>query len=111
MKKRLNDLTNQENHGSTRSVAELLKSKKTTIHRVIKKALGKIKRKKTKVHALNTGQIKNRTANVKKIYDSHPEVGRDEFVITIYEALLWVDECKGMRSISYTRPGENLPRH
>lgn len=90
-------------------MAKLLKSNPTTVRRVIKRDLGKIKRKKTKVHALKPTHIENRKTNARKLYEHHLAAGRDEYVVTIDEALFRVDDCKGTRSICCTRRGENIP--
>lgn len=109
LKKRLHCLTNHENPKSIRSMAKLLKSIKITIHRVINRDLGKVKRKKTKVHALKESHIQNRQTNARKLYEGHLAGGRDEYVLTIDEALFRVDDFNGTRSICYVRHGENVP--
>ena len=90
-------------------MANLLKSNKTTIHRVITRDLDKIKRKKTKVHALKESHIKNRKTNARKMYETHLAGGKDEYVVTIDEGLFRVDNCNGERSICYMQRGENVP--
>jgi hypothetical protein len=106
---KVNRLTSSKNPKTQQTIANRLGTSRRTVGRIIKNVLGKVKRKKTQVHRLSPKHIQNRKTNARKLYEKHLAGGKDEFVVTIDEALFNVQDSNKGRSICYVRPGEDIP--
>jgi [histone H3]-lysine36 N-dimethyltransferase SETMAR len=106
---RLKRLSSSENPKTQRDIASRLGTSKSTINRVIKKYLGKVTRRKHPVHRLTASHMQNRKTNARKLYENHLAGDKDEYVITIDEALFKVQVSNKERKICYRRRGEKIP--
>lgn len=82
---------------------------RTTIRNVIKDELGMKIKKKVKVHTLTEPQKANRKTNSRKLYENHLAGDKSEFVVTLDEAWLYINECTSTREICYVKQGQTLP--
>ena len=78
-----------------------------SVGRVIREDLGKVLRKKLKVHRLKPTHIANRKRNCRRLYEQHIAGDRSEFSVTLDEALFYLQDIGGERRICYVRPGED----
>jgi hypothetical protein len=101
--RKINALTNKENPPSQNVMAKKLGISQGYVNRIIRKDLGKIVRRKVKVHRLKESHKKNRKTNCRKLYEGHLAGTRSEFVVTLDEALFFVQDCDGTRKICYTK--------
>jgi len=102
-------LTDKENPPSQSFIAKKFNLAQTTVSFVIRKKLGKKIKKKTVVHALKPSHIANRKKNSIGLYKKRLAGQKSEFVVTLDEALFFLDDCKGSRKIYYKKPGKLDP--
>lgn len=55
------------------------------------------------VHALKQSHKANRKTNYRKLYEGHLAGGRSEFVVTLDQALFFVEDCNRTRRICHTK--------
>ena len=79
-----------------RSIAKRLKIAQSTVNQIIHEDLGLIKRKKCTVYSLKDSHRKNRKVNTRKRYENHLAGKRDEYVVTLDEPMVYLDDalCK-----------------
>lgn len=108
--RRVDLLTRKENPPSQRQMQKDVGIPRTSIQRIIKR-LGKRVAFKTTVHSLNSKQMANRKTNSKKIYQKYLAGHRSEFVVTLDEAMFYIQNCNGKRKVCYVKKGEKIPEN
>lgn len=98
-----------ENPASQRTIANKLGCSLRTVNRAIHEDLGLATRKKGKVHALNEGQMKRRAERLKKLVRSELTEANFEFLCTIDESWLYLQDCNRGSDICYVKRGESVP--
>jgi len=77
-----------------------------TIYKIIHGDLNKFTHVKKKVHALKESHKQNRKTNSRKLYEKHLAGKKSEFVVTLDEALFYLQDVNGTRTICYTKDKE-----
>lgn len=108
--KKIDLLTRKKNPPSQRQMAKLVQVPRSTVQQIIKR-LGKRVAFKTTVHSLNPKQIANRKTNSKKIYEKYLAGQKSEFVVSLDEAMFYVQNCNGKRRVCYVKRGEKIPEN
>lgn len=106
--KKIDLMTQKENPPSQKQIAVKAGVPFGSVSRLIKK-LGKRTAHKTTVHTLNARQMANRKTNSRKIYEKYLAGPKSEFVVTIDEAMFYVQNCNGTRKVCYVKRGETIP--
>ena len=97
--RRVRDLASRANPSSHSAMAQAVRLSKTRINQVIHKDLGLVSRKKPRLHALTDQQRQNRATNARKLYEQVLAGDRSEFVVTLDEAMIHLnDVCSQTRS-------------
>jgi hypothetical protein len=111
MIRKVDIMTDKENPPTQTAMADKLKVSRRTIGRIIKEKLGKKVKKKTAVHALKPSHVANRKANCIKLYKDHLAGAKSEFVVTLDEALFYLQDCKNPSPIYYHNPEKTDPEY
>src|SRR5713101_3479745 len=106
---KIEPLFKRQNPSTQRSIAKHLNMSLATVNRAIHQDLNYKTIKKRKVHRLNTQHKKNRKTNTRSLYEMHLAGLKSEYVVTLDEALFYVDDCYGKRKIGYVRKGFSVP--
>jgi len=106
---KIEPLFKRQNPSTQRSIAKHLNMSLATVNRAIHQDLNYKTIKKRKVHRLNTQHKKNRKTNTRRLYETHLAGLKSEYVVTLDEALFYVDDCYGERKIGYVRKGFSVP--
>lgn len=103
-------LTSKENPPSQDCMAKRFSVSQRTTGRVIHKDLGKKTHQKHELHVLGESHKQNRKRNCRKLYEEHLAGGKSNFVVTLDEALFFLDNCNGARKICYTKTTEEVEK-
>lgn len=79
-----------------------------TVNKIIHKDLSKKTRKKTVCHVLKDSHKVNRKTRCRRLYEEHLAGGKSEFVVSLDEALFYLQDCNGTRRICYTKTREEM---
>lgn len=90
------------------SMAKVLGCSIATVNQVIHEDLALKTRKKAKGHRLNERQIANRKTNVRKLSRSYVNSKHYEFLVTIDESWLYLDDCNKTNPICYVKNREDI---
>ncbi|OXA63018.1 hypothetical protein Fcan01_00539 [Folsomia candida] len=101
--KKIDRLTDKENPPSQRQIAKQCQISKSYVNTIIHRDLCKTVLRKAKLHALKPSHIANRKTNSRKLYEGHLAGKKSEFVVTLDEALFFVQDCNRTRTICYTK--------
>jgi hypothetical protein len=107
--RKVKQLTQKENPASYRAIQNKTGLSLQTISKIIHVDLKKETKKKSKVHRLTDKNRKNRKANCRKLYENHLAGDRSEFVVTLDEALVYLEDTNKSTRICYVDRGENVP--
>lgn len=99
----------KENPVSQRVLANRLNMAQTTVRKIIHKDLDLVTRKKTALHMLTPNDKLNRKTNFRKLYKNHLAGDRSEFVVTVDEAWVYLNDCNQKSPICYVKRGEKTP--
>jgi len=102
-------LVDKKNPESYRSISNQTDLALSTICKIIHRDLNLTTRKKYKVHKLNAKHKKVRKTNSRKLYEAHLAGGKEEFAVTLDEAMVYVEENNRQRSICYVEAGKPTP--
>jgi hypothetical protein len=80
----------------------------STINKIIHKDLDLETEKKTKVQVLNSPQKRNRKTNSRKLYEEELAGDKCEYVITLDEALIYLQDCNNDKKIRYVKKGQKV---
>lgn len=81
-----------------------------TLSKIIHEDFGKKVRKKRLVHGLKDSHKGNRKRNCRKLYEHHLAGGKAEFMVSLDEALFYLQDCNGTRRIAYTKDPEEMEK-
>lgn len=76
------------------------------VNQIIHEDLGLKTRKKAKLHQLNERQIQIRKTNVRKLSRHHIRRENFEFLVTLDETWLYLDDCNGQNPVCYLKEGK-----
>lgn len=99
-------LVTGENPRTQRSVANTVHVSQATVHNVIKKDLRLVRRHKSRVHRLLPRHVKERKTNCRKLYERYLARDRWQYVVSLDEAYVYLDNCNKPRAIFYRPVGE-----
>ena len=99
----------KEDPESYRNIQKRYPMSLKTINRVIHEDLNLGKRTKSRVHRLNDKQKKNRKRNSRKLCEDNLSGKKSEFVVSLDEALVYLNNCNGHRRICYVKNGKDIP--
>ena len=98
--------TEKENPPSQTAMAKKIKCSQSLVNRIINKDLKKKLAKKSKVQSLNANQMNQRKGAARRLYEKYLAKNRFKYVVTLYEAYVYMDNTGGQRSIYYVRRGK-----
>ena len=88
-------------------MAKKLNVSTTVINRIIHDDLALKTRKKIKLHWLNDNHIANRKTNARKLTRKYVRPENYEFLVTIDESWLYLDDCNQSNPVCYVKRGED----
>lgn len=94
---------------SQNSIANKLNTNQTAINRIIHKDLKMATWNKTTVNKITESDKVNRKRNCRKLYEKHLAGNKSEFVVTLDEAYIYLDNCNNESKICYMKRGELPP--
>lgn len=77
-----------------------------SMHKIIHEDLNKTTHRKRKVHVLSESHKVNRKRTSRKLYENKLAGAKSEFVVTLDEALFYVQDANGERKICYSKDTE-----
>lgn len=107
--RKVRNMANKENPPSQRSIANQCSISQTSVNRILHKDLQLKTRIKSAVHKLTEAHIKNRKTNVRKLYERRLAGDKSEFVVTLDEAFVYLDDTNRNRRICYVKVGKDIP--
>lgn len=109
--KKVDRLTTKEYPPSQRDIGKMTGLSQTTVHKIIHNNLQKKTRKKTLVHVLKESHKKNRKTTTRKLYENYLAGNPSGFLVTLDEALFFVQDCNQKRPIYYTKDPKVLQNY
>ena len=109
--RKIDSLVNKENPPSQNAIAKQCNITQPYVHRIIHQDLGNQVRRKPRCHQLKESHKRNRKTNSRKLYEKHLAGQRSEFVVTLDEALFFVEDCNGTRKICYTKSRKEVHKY
>lgn len=106
---KVKNLATKENPATYRAICKKTAVSLDTICKIIHEDLHLETKKKAKVHKLTAENAKNRKTNCRKLYENHLAGDKAEFIVTLDEALVYLDDVNAKRSICYVNVGEQVP--
>ena len=100
----------KESPESYRKIAKECKMSLRSVYKTIHDDLKKMKRVKQRVHRLTDAHKRNRKTNCRKLYENVLCGGKSEFVVSLDEAFVYLDDCNRKRRICYVKIGEDIPQ-
>lgn len=96
----------QENPPTQRSIANRIGTSKGTVYRIIHKNLGLERRHKARGHVLKEQHIRERFTNARKLYEHHLAGEKWQWVVSLDEAWIYLDDTNKPRAIYYKPVGQ-----
>lgn len=104
--KKVRRLVTGPNPPTQRTIAKAVQVPQATVHDIIKKNLCLVTRHKSRVHNLSPKHIRERKTNCRKLYERYLAGDKWQYVVTLDEAYVYLDDCNKCRSIFYRPIGE-----
>lgn len=101
-------LTSKENPPSYSEMHKMTAASNQTLHKIIHSDLGKILKKKRQLHAPKNSRRANRKSNCRRLYEKHLSGTKWEFVVSLDEALFFLQDCNGKRRVCYTKESSEV---
>ena len=109
--RKVKSMVTKQNPPSYTRMQSLTGVSRSTLWKIIHSDLQLKTRKKSRVHRLNQKSKKNRKTNCRKLYEKHLAGAMSEFVVTLDEALVYLEESNGQRQICYLNAREEVPEN
>jgi len=111
MLRELNHQVERRDPLSQRALANRFNCSLGTINKAIDESLGKVTRRKSRVHQLSDRLIRKRLSAAKEVLREEILPERMQHLVTLDESWLFLDDCNKKSPICYVDAGDHVPEN